>query len=96
MTERHSSRIARRYLIAGRVQGVGFRYFVLTCAEREAVEGWVRNTADGGVEVEAEGNAGAISRFEDQLRAGPRSSRVDSVDVSELPITGTRGRFRVR
>jgi acylphosphatase len=96
MTEPHSSRIAKRYVIKGRVQGVGFRYFALMCAEREGIEGWVRNTADGGVEVEAEADAAALARFEEQLRVGPRSGRVDQVVVSELPATSTRGRFRVR
>ena len=53
-------RVARHFLISGRVQGVGFRYFTQAAAGREGLHGWVRNLPDGRVEVEAEGDADAI------------------------------------
>ena len=79
-------RLARRYLLSGWVQGVGFRYFTQDAAAREGVYGWVRNTPDGRVEIEAEGEAGAIERFEHRIRHGPPGARVDHVDqVETLP-----------
>lgn len=70
-------------MIIGRVQGVGFRYFAQEAGAREGVYGWVRNLPDGNVEVEAEGEAEAIERFERRIRQGPRGARVDLVDASE-------------
>jgi acylphosphatase len=75
--------IARHYVIGGRVQGVGFRYFVYEAAQREHITGWVRNLHDGRVEAFAEGDAGAVMRFEAQVRQGPSLSRVGSFDVEE-------------
>jgi len=75
--------IARRYLIGGRVQGVGFRYFAYEAATREGVCGWVRNRADGRVEAWAEVEADAVMRFEARLRSGPSLSRVGLFDVTE-------------
>jgi acylphosphatase len=77
-------RIARRYFIGGRVQGVGFRYFVQASAAREGVHGWVRNLPDGRVEALAEGEAEAIERFERDVRHGPPSARVGHVEVEDL------------
>lgn len=74
-------RVARHFLISGRVQGVGFRYFTQAAASREGLHGWVRNVPDGSVEVEAEGEADAIERFERALRHGPPGARVDEVEV---------------
>ncbi|HZR22039.1 MAG TPA: acylphosphatase [Vicinamibacterales bacterium] len=80
-------RVARRYLISGRVQGVGFRYFTADAASREGITGWARNLADGRVEVVAEGEAEAVARFERVLRHGPPHAHVENVDVTdELPI----------
>ena len=76
----------RRYLISGRVQGVGFRWFV----EREAgligVAGWVRNCENGDVEVMATGTReqhGSLSR---KLQEGPRAARVDHISESAAPL----------
>jgi acylphosphatase len=73
--------IARRYVVGGRVQGVGFRYFTESAADRTGVSGWVRNLPDGRVEISAEGEADAIERFERQIRLGPAGARVDHVEV---------------
>jgi acylphosphatase len=77
-------RVARHYLVSGRVQGVGFRYFTHVAAMREGVYGWVRNTPDGRVEIEAEGEGEALARFEHHVRHGPPGARVERVDASEL------------
>jgi acylphosphatase len=82
-------RVARRYIISGRVQGVGFRYFTEATAQREGVAGWVRNLPDRSVEVVAEGDAEAVERFERAVRIGPRGARVDRVDVdNSYPAAG--------
>jgi acylphosphatase len=76
-------RVARRYVIDGHVQGVGFRWFTHDVAAREGVHGWVRNLADGRVEVMAEGESSAVERLEVAIRRGPPSARVDVVEVDE-------------
>ena len=73
--------MARRYLISGRVQGVGFRWFTEAAASREGLHGSVRNVPDGSVEVLAEGDADAVERFERAIRHGPPGARVDHVEV---------------
>ena len=71
--------MARRFVISGRVQGVGFRYFARDAALREGVTGWVRNLPDGTVEARIEGEREAVTRVERALRVGPRGARVDEV-----------------
>jgi len=84
-------RVARRFLVSGRVQGVGFRYFAERIAAREGIHGWVRNLPDGRVEASAEGDAEAVERFERAVRHGPPAARVDDVDVTENVPSGARG-----
>ena len=76
-------RAACRFEVFGRVQGVGFRFFVWRRAEALGLDGWVRNRADGAVEVLAAGEAEQLEQLRAQLAAGPRWSRVDRVEVSE-------------
>ena len=79
-------RVARRLIIGGRVQGVGFRYFTQEAAAREGATGWVRNRPDGRVEAYIEGEAETVTRLERALRRGPPAARVDDVEAeSELP-----------
>ena len=87
---------ARRYVIGGRVQGVGFRYFTREAAAREGILGWVRNMADGCVEVSAEGDADALERFERSLRHGPPQARVERVDVNDTIPTGRETSFIIK
>src|ERR1700675_857065 len=87
---------ARRFLVRGRVQGVGFRWFV----EREAhilqLAGWVRNNPDGSVEVLAMGTPGQLAELRSRLQEGPRAARVDDVEESEAePVAGLNS-FQVR
>jgi acylphosphatase len=65
------------FLIQGRVQGVGFRWFVHREASELELHGWVRNTEDGDVEVVASGSAEDLAELRTSLRCGPRGSRVD-------------------
>lgn len=67
------------FLIQGRVQGVGFRWFVHREASELELRGWVRNTEEGDVEVVASGTAEDLSELRASLRKGPRGSRVDRV-----------------
>jgi acylphosphatase len=87
--------VARRYLVSGRVQGVGFRYFVQDAAVREGVSGFVRNVRDGRVEAQVEGEIEAVTRVERALRTGPRGARVDRVYVDEEDPTGSYTTFSV-
>ena len=73
----------KRFVVRGRVQGVGFRWFVQRAAVSLGVAGSVRNCSDGSVEVLAAGNAENIARLRAQLWQGPAYSRVDSVDEFE-------------
>ena len=87
--------IARRYLIAGRVQGVGFRFFVEHHAAVEGLHGWVRNLPDGRVEAAFEGAAVDVEALVDWCRHGPRRARVVGVHVVDEIPTGEPG-FAVR
>ncbi len=76
-------------LVHGRVQGVGFRYFVVREAEALGVTGWVRNLFDGGVEVLACGRPDVLEVLAGRLWTGPRLARVVEVDITEVaPHTG--------
>ena len=86
---------AKRYLVRGRVQGVGFRWFVEREAHMLGIAGWVRNNHDGSVEVFAQGTRDQLSGLHSRLREGPRAARVDAVEVTETqPITGSNT-FRI-
>jgi acylphosphatase len=80
----------------GRVQGVGFRYFVWREAETLSIDGWVRNCADGTVEALAGGSAHDLDRFQNRLEEGPRWSRVTSVEVTDEPDGEVPDGFEIR
>ena len=85
----------KRYVVRGRVQGVGFRWFVEREAHILGIAGWVRNNHDGSVEVLAQGTRDQLSGLHSRLREGPRAARVDAVEVSEgQPVPGL-GSFRI-
>jgi len=92
-------RTSRRFTISGRVQGVGFRYFVQKIAVRESMAGWVRNLDDGRVEAAAAGESEAMERFERAIRQGPPGARVDHVAVDDtfpMAATTSQGGFHIR
>lgn len=88
--------VARHYVIRGRVQGVGFRFYTEDAAHREGLSGYVRNTYDGGVEARVEGEQEAVERFERAIRRGPPAARVESCEVTDLAPTGRVTGFMVR
>jgi acylphosphatase len=77
---------AKRYFIRGRVQGVGFRYFVQRAAERIHVSGYTRNLDDGRVEVYAMGTRAQLSELAGMLWKGPRFAEVRGVDEQEADV----------
>jgi acylphosphatase len=79
------------FLIQGRVQGVGFRWFVQREASELALRGWVRNTEDGHVEVVAAGDAEDVDELRTTLRRGPRGSRVDRIIEHSLTESEAQG-----
>ncbi|MGC8793148.1 MAG: acylphosphatase [Bryobacteraceae bacterium] len=79
-------RIARRYFVEGRVQGVGFRDFVEDSARELGLAGYTRNLADGRVEVYAIGPEEALDELESRLWRGPRMARVDRVERKDAPV----------
>lgn len=78
---------ARRFIVKGRVQGVGFRYFTIHAARGCRVVGTVRNLPDGTVEVIAEGSIEAIDELRKRLWEGPSFSDVTAVEEVELPVS---------
>ena len=76
----------RRWVVRGRVQGVGFRWFVMAEAERLQLGGYVRNLADGSVEVVSRGPEDALETLEHRLRRGPPAARVDEVATVQVPL----------
>ena len=88
-------RVARRYLVSGEVQGVGFRFFTQRVAARHQVVGYVRNLPDGRVEAHAEGTPESIEGFKHDLAAGPQHARVEQVEEVSLEPTGQYPSFRI-
>jgi acylphosphatase len=86
---------ANRYVVSGRVQGVGYRYFVLREAAALGVSGFVRNREDGSVEVVAEGGGEALDGLEARLREGPAFAEVAGVVREAIAERGSSG-FHVR
>jgi acylphosphatase len=79
----------RKFRVCGRVQGVGFRWFVEREAKTLGIFGWVRNNTDGTVEVLATGTSDQLSALRSRLQQGPRAARVDNVEESDAkPVTG--------
>jgi acylphosphatase len=81
-----SKTVARRFRISGRVQGVGFRYFVYHTAGQLQLKGYVKNLPDGDVEVYAIGELSQLERLKGKLLQGPRMARVTHMDDSAAPV----------
>jgi acylphosphatase len=86
---------AKQIIVYGRVQGVGFRYFVQHTGNRLGLAGNVRNCPDSTVEIYVEGDERKIADFIKQVKKGPSLSRVQSVDVIDSPVRGTYSSFLI-
>jgi acylphosphatase len=95
MTATEKAIEARRFVVRGRVQGVGFRWFVEREAHTLGIAGWVRNNSDGTVEVLAMGTRDQLSGLRSRLREGPRASRVDDVAEAEAKPVDGLSTFRI-
>lgn len=84
-----------RVSVEGRVQGVGFRWFVRESAAARGISGWVRNREDGSVELEAEGDGKVLEAFLIELRTGNPAARVDRLATETVAATGEQG-FEIR
>ncbi|WP_460795659.1 acylphosphatase [Microbacterium sp. GXF0217] len=84
-----------RVRVTGRVQGVGYRWFVNDLAAAGGIAGWVRNRHDGSVEAELHGEALKIDGMLDAMSRGPRSARIDDLEVTEIPEHAFDG-FEIR
>lgn len=89
------TKVARKFLIRGEVQGVGYRFFAQRAAARHQVSGHVRNCPDGTVEAVAEGSASDVEEFKKDLVTGPQWSRVEQVEEISLEATGLYASFRI-
>ena len=83
-------------LVSGRVQGVGFRYFVMRQAEVAGLSGYVCNLGDGRVEFLLQGSRDAVNGVIDQIHLGPRYSQVVEVSLENLPQLESVSDFRIR
>lgn len=81
--------------VSGVVQGVGFRFFAVRKAQEYGLTGWVRNSYDGSVESEVEGEKSLILQYIEDMRAGPRSSRVKEVRVDWKEFQNKYGDFQI-
>ena len=88
-------KIARRFIISGTVQGVGFRFFTQRAAARHQVRGYVRNLADGRVEALAEGDAKDVQGFFEDLSTGPKYAEVSDVEETVLEPSGLYSSFLI-
>ena len=87
---------ARKYFISGKVQGVGYRYFVARLARELQLGGWVRNLSDGRVEAFVSGPAVKLKKLEGELRIGPPRAEVRSVEAEDAPADAKIEGFHIR
>ena len=87
--------VARRFIISGLVQGVGYRYFVLRAAARHQVMGTVRNLPDERVEVYAEGDRETMDEFKNDLATGPTMAEITEIEETDVEVTGRFREFRI-
>jgi acylphosphatase len=88
-------KIARKFLISGEVQGVGYRFFAQRAAARHQVLGYVRNLPDGRVEALAEGTPETVEAFKHELLTGPAFSTVENIEEINVEPTGHYALFRI-
>ena len=86
---------ARKYIISGRVQGVGYRFFVERVANQLGLRGYVKNLWDGNVEAYAIGEEAQLEEFRRRLAEGPRMGHVTAVQESVEPVDKNCRRFEI-
>lgn len=82
--------------VSGRVQGVGFRYFVIRIASGMKLKGWVYNCYDGNVEIEVQGEDEQLNSFIESVRKGNLFIRVENVNIDEIGLRDGENSFRIR
>jgi acylphosphatase len=87
------TKMARTFVISGRVQGVGYRYFAERAANRLGICGYVKNLSTGSVEVYAIGDENSLEELKRNLAEGPSSARVNGIEETEEPVREEYGRF---
>ncbi len=80
--------VARHYIVKGRVQGVGFRYFTRRLAAELDIKGWVKNLEDGAGEVHGEGDENPMEQFLSKIKSGPSLALVQVVEAGEVRTEG--------
>jgi acylphosphatase len=88
-------KVAKKYTITGRVQGVGYRFFAERVANQLGICGYVKNLGDDNVEVYAIGDEASLEEFKHHLAEGPRSARVTAVEESDEPVNSRYTRFAI-
>lgn len=88
--------VARRWLLTGRVQGVGFRHFTRTRGQSLGVRGWVKNLPDGRVEIRVAGTEDELARFKGEVQEGPPAGRVDRLEEETIEPREDWQSFEVR
>ncbi len=88
-------KVARKFLISGEVQGVGYRFFAQRVAARHQVTGYVRNLADGRVEAHVEGTPQSVEAFRHDLATGPVHAAVETVEEINIEPIGGYSSFRI-
>ena len=89
------SKVARKFVVRGEVQGVGYRFFALRAAARHQVVGYVRNCPDGSVEALVEGPPSSVEAFKHDLATGPQWSVVTQLEELNIDPTGRYSSFRI-
>ena len=87
--------VARKFIIGGLVQGVGYRFFAQRAAARHQVRGYVKNLDDGRVEAFVEGDEKAVENFKHDLNAGPTHSKVEYIEEMVLEAGNSYSMFRI-
>jgi acylphosphatase len=88
-------KIAKKFLVSGMVQGVGYRFFAERVANQLGIRGYVKNLWDGNVEVYAIGDAVSLEELKRRLAEGPLSARVSSVQETDEPVDNRYKRFLI-
>ena len=86
---------AKHIIVHGRVQGVGFRFFVQRIGSRLGLTGNVCNCEDGTVEIIVEGNPRRLVEFAHEVRKGPAMAHVDRLDINDIPVEGNYSTFQI-